>query len=267
MSEFPNEDLTVYEKAMTTGRSAEKIAHKHGFKNVLQVTEYLPEGAMVIDVGAGTSPFGEAVASLRPDITWINYDYSYNESKIQEDVSRDAPANIQYIPGDALKLDQEFAPETFDAAFSYWLFPHLSLDSIEPAQLAARAIFNVTKPSGLISIGPEMSKSRLPSIKYQKALRVIKDGSEDAGDFADMVAYRTSVRGYTRYIEKLSNEVMTNFFGTSRYFKPDGRFKQLMYDPEQDKYINPLSRRGVHLTGRLSVAAARYVGQTMRSGR
>lgn len=262
-----NEDLTIYEKAMTTGRPAEKLARKHGFKGVEQVAEYLPDDAVVIDVGAGASPFGETVASLRPDITWVNYDYSYKETGIHEDLSKHAPANVRYIPGDALRLDKEFAPDTFDAAFSYWMFPHLSLDNIEPAKLAARAIFNVTKPGGLISVGPEMSKSPLPSVKIQKAFRVIKDESLDADTFANTVADKTSVRGYTRYVEKLSNEVMTTYFGTSRYFKPGGRLGQLMFDPEKGDYVNAISLRAVRMWGELTVAAARYVGQTIKPGK
>jgi ubiquinone/menaquinone biosynthesis C-methylase UbiE len=262
------EDLTIYEKAMTTGRPAHKLARKHGFKSVGQVADFLPEEASVIDVGAGASSFGKAVALLRPDITWVNYDYSYKEPYILDEVSKNAPANVHFVQGNAVNLVQEFAPETFDAAFSYWLFPHLSLDDIDPAKLAARAIFNVTKPGGLISIGPEMSKSRLPvlpSIQSQKSIRVTKDGTQDAESFADMMADKTSVRGYTRFVEKLSNEVMTTNLGTSRYFMPGDRFRPLVYDPEKGEYVKVLSLRGIRIAGGLILASARYVQKTITS--
>lgn len=260
------ENLTIYEKAMTTGRSAEKLAHKHGFKSVGQVADSLPEDAWIADVGAGASPFGVAVAALRPDITWVNYDFSYHEPAILEDVSKDTPDNVLFVPGDVLSLDQEFAPETFDATFSYWMFPHLSLDSLEPAQVAARAIFTVTKPGGLMSVGPEMSQSRLPSLKIQKAIRTVKDEGLDADSFAEMIAEKTSVRGYTRYVEKLSNEVMTTYLGTSRYFKPGERIGGLMYDPAKGDYVNAVSLRGLQLWGGMTIAAARYVQASMKLG-
>lgn len=72
---------TVYEKAITTDRSAEMLACKHGSEGVAQLAETLPQGARILDVGAGASPFGKEVAILRPDISWTNFDYSYQDPR------------------------------------------------------------------------------------------------------------------------------------------------------------------------------------------
>jgi hypothetical protein len=252
-------ESSVFEKAMTTGRSAKKLARKHGFGSVDHLAETLPQNARVVDVGAGASRLGHEVTIIRPDVDWINFDLSYHDPAILSDVARDAPRNLHHVPGDALDLGQMYPPAHFDAVFSYWLFPHLSLVSRRPAELAAMAIFAVTKPRGLISIGPVMSTSRLPSMKYQRAFSTAKSEDLDGHRFADLVVDRTRVFGYTRYVEILSNEVMTTFFGTSRYFKQVGLMRQHVYDPKSRTYINPLSRSGMRIAMGLGFATARYV--------
>jgi ubiquinone/menaquinone biosynthesis C-methylase UbiE len=258
-----NENLTVYEKAVTTDRPAEMLAHKHGFESVSQLAETLPEGAHVLDVGAGASPFGKEVAVLRSDITWVNFDYSYQDPKILEDVSRNTPANVQHIAGDATKLEEVYDPETFDAVFSYWLLPHLSIDDFEPAKAVARAIFTVTKPDGLMSVGPKVSQRKVPSLKSGPAIQIIKSGDLSAENYADTVVVATKLPKVARYTQKLANEVATPFFGTSRYAKREGRIPKV-YEPESGNYITPFSRKGVRLAGRLAVATTQHAHQARK---
>ena len=95
------------------------LVHRHGFESVLQLAESLPIDARVLDVGAGASPFGKEVSTLRPDVTWLNFDYSYQEPAILDEVSKYTPSNVQHVVGDATKLGETYEPETFDAVFSY----------------------------------------------------------------------------------------------------------------------------------------------------
>lgn len=256
-----NEKLTVYEKAVTTDRPAEMLANKHGFESVAQLAESLPQNARVLDVGAGASPFGKEIALLRPDVNWTNLDYSYQDPAILREVSQGTPANIQHVFGDATKLDSIFEPETFDAVFSYWLLPHLSLDDTEPARDTMNAIFAVTKQGGLVSVGPRISQKRRPSLKSGNAIQVIKDDKIDVDGMAEQIVTKTKLTKSGQAIQKLANEVATPFFGTSRYTKGGGRVPHV-YDPDNGNYINPFSRRGVQLAGRLTVAAARYAYQS-----
>lgn len=117
------ENLTVYEKAVTTDRPAEVLAQRHGFESVAKLAESLPANALVLDVGAGASPFGKEMAMLRPDVSWINFDYSYQDPAILDEVTNDAPSNVKHVAGDATRLSEIYESESFDAVFSYWFCP------------------------------------------------------------------------------------------------------------------------------------------------
>jgi ubiquinone/menaquinone biosynthesis C-methylase UbiE len=254
------ENLTVYEKAVTTDRPAEMLAKKHGFESLAQLAEALPQGARVLDVGAGASPFGKEVAKLRPDITWINFDYSYHDPAILQDVTRDAPANVEHIAGNATKLDEVYGHGTFDAVFSYWLFPHLSIDDPKPAQDTAKAIFKVTKQGGLISIGPKVNQKRLPSLISGKAIQLVKNEALSAESYADEIVRRTKLPKVARELQKFSNEVLTPFFGTSRYTK-GGLIIRRFYDPKSGEYVLPLTPKHVLLMARLAIAMTRHINK------
>lgn len=254
------EQLTVYEKAVTTDRPAEMLAHKHGFESVAQLAETLPTDAKVLDVGAGASPFGKEVAALRPDITWVNFDYSYQDPAILGEVSKDSPANVEHVAGDATKLGESYEPETFDAVFSYWLLPHLSIDDPTPAKEAAKAIFTATRTGGLMSVGPKASQKRLPSMKSGKAIQVVKEPGQDADSYAERIVAETKLPKVGRYTQKLANEVATPFFGTSLYARREGRIPKVFH-PESGEYVSPFTRKGVRTAGRLAVAMARHAVQ------
>lgn len=249
-----SEHLKTYENAVTSHRTAEKIAQRHGFENVRSLAESLPENARVLDVGAGASPFGREVAGLRPDVTWVNFDYSYQDPRVVEEVSEAAPMNVEYVPGDATVLDQAFGEDSFDAVFSYWMMPHLSLDELEPAHEAARAMYQVAKPGAMISVGPTSHSIH----RKTDALQTVKDESEQsAEEFADRTVEATKLGPMSAKAQRISNNAITPFFGTSLYMKKEG-LSHKVYDPKSGEYINPYSRRGVRLAGELAVALAQY---------
>lgn len=254
------ESQTVYEKAVTTGRPAERLAVKHGFESVAQLAESLAPGARVLDVGAGASPFGKEVAAMRPDITWVNFDYSYQDPAILEEVTKNAPETVQFTAGDATKLDEKYVAESFDAVFSYWLLPHLSLEDTAPAERAARAIFAVTKLGGLMSIGPKTTQKSTDIFRSGKAIQVTKDDTINADIFAHHIVRETKLSSGARTRQKLANEVATPFFGTTRYAKREGRIPKI-YHPESGEYVSPLSKAGVKTSGRLAVAMVHHARQ------
>ncbi len=193
----------IYEKAITTDRPAELLARKHGYDSIAQFAEELPEGARILDVGAGTSPFGKEVAKLRPDITWINFDYSYQNPEILEEAEYGAPSNVEHIPGDATRLDEVFEAESFDSVFSYWLMPHLSLDNAEPAKRTAEAMVLVTKPGGQISVGPIVGKKRSLTIKSGGSLKIVKNKDKNTESYVREIVSGTKLSGISRTIQKM----------------------------------------------------------------
>lgn len=260
------QNLTVYEQAVTTDRPAEMLAQKHGFESLAQLADSLPQGARVLDVGAGASPFGKEVAMLRPDISWTNFDYSYQNPAILDEVSANAPTNLAHTAGDATKLAEVYEPESFDAVFSYWLLPHLSIDDPQPAHDAARAIFAITKNGGVMSVGPQASGHRLLTLKSGPALKVVKEGSQNADSYADRVVAATKLPKTPRFTQKLANEVATPFFGTTRYAKREGKLPHV-YHPQSGEYVSPLSRKGVATAGRLAIALAKHASKQRKASK
>jgi hypothetical protein len=251
------QNLTIYEQAVTTDRPAEMLARMHGFADVAQLAESLAPHAYVLDLGAGASPFGKEVATLRPDITWINFDYSYHNPAILEEVTKDAPVNLYHVFGDATKLSDTYETETFDAVFSYWLLPHLSIDNLQPAKDSARAIFATAKLGGLMSVGPKSSQKRLPTLKPEPAIQIIKNEGLDAVSYAEIVVAETKLSKGALYRQRLANNAATPFFGTTRYTKRSGRVPKI-YHPQSGEYVTPFSRKGVRTFGSLAVAVARH---------
>lgn len=255
------ETLTSYEKAPTTHRSAERLAKRHGFRNLTELAQSLPPNAHILDVGAGASPFGKEVAKLRSDIQWTNFDYSYKDPKVLEEVSIDSPPNIKYVQGDATKLSEAYPAETFDAVFSYWLFPHLSIDDTAPANESAKGIFRVTKKGGIMSVGPRLGKISLPN-SMAKAFRENKADTQNEDSYAQRVVNETRMTPARRKAQKLSNKFVgeiSSFFGTRRPIRrPEGsRFKKEVYDPKSGEYIKSHSRRSFALRGEVLAHLAR----------
>lgn len=259
------ENSHSYENAITTERSAELLAKKHGFENLAQLAESLPQDAKVLDVGAGASPFGNEVAALRPDVTWVNFDYSYYDPAILEDVTKGAPENVEYVAGDATKLTEVYEPESFDAVYSYWLLPHLSLDTPGPAVETAKAMYDVTKPGGTLSVGPDVQHSKFHVIKSAPSLQIVKDESSGREDFSERIVAATTLTGKTRSAQMLANEVLTPFFGTTKYVKREKGKLTKIRDPEAGEYVSPLSKRGMNTIGRLAVVAARSAKRKNKS--
>lgn len=232
----------------TTSRTADFLSRKYGFESVAELAASLPKGAQVLDVGSGASPFGRDVAKLRPDVSWTNFDYSYSDPKILDEVTKGSPDNVRYISGDATRLTQFYMPETFDAIFSYWMMPHLSIYSPEPAKKAARAIFTLARKGAVISIGPVVNKDHTPLIlnSSTKAYKITKGKDLNADSFADMVVVKTKLPRFTRFTQKTANEVVTQLLGTTRWAIQYGKIPKNIYHPKSGEYVSLFSLRGMH---------------------
>lgn len=234
------------------------MARVHGFASVAALAESLPKNTKVLDVGAGASPFGKEIAALRPDITWVNFDYSYGDPSILSEVSKDRPPNLAFTAGDATKLENIYEAGHFDTVFSYWLLPHLSIDDAAPARAVSQAIFRLTKTGGYISVGPIIHKGRPLTFRARKAYHLIKDGSLDEDTFVDTAVQATRLHGVARYFQRLINEVATPFFRTTRYVTNEGGTAKIA-DPQSGGYVAILSLKGMSILLRLVARAGRYI--------
>lgn len=250
----------IYKLAPTTDRDAELLAKRHRFDSLASLTQFLARGANVLDVGAGLSNFGVTVAASRPDIHWTNFDYSYNDPSILDRAQADAPENMSFVAGDAIILSQLYQDEQFDAVFSYWMFPHLSIGSELPAEDAARQIYRVAKQGALICIGPNTDKRPFPLFHEKKSIHVYKDEAGEEGGFAEKLVRATKLGPLMRYVTRIDNIVGTATVGTTAGIQK-GRIIPRIYDQRSDTYVSPFSDRGARVVGKVALAISRYIAQ------
>ncbi|MCW1907962.1 MAG: class I SAM-dependent methyltransferase [Candidatus Saccharibacteria bacterium] len=208
---------SAHQLAITTHRSSAMLAKVYGHPNVEALAMSLPSAATCLDVGAGASPLGVDVATLRPDIEWHNVDYSYFAPAILDEVSQNAPSNVRHIPGDAT---QPILPRNeYDAVFSYWLLQHLSAHDDMPARAVAANVYQSARSDASIQIGPATQGIRsirtlmsdLPAASFSKAQAV------DEQSFVDAVVTATRLEPLPRMIVDAADHVATPLFGTSRF--------------------------------------------------
>jgi ubiquinone/menaquinone biosynthesis C-methylase UbiE len=236
----------VYFQAPTTNRSVTFLAYAHHFLIARRLIERIPHGGSVIDVGAGDSPLGEYIAQHRSDVTVVKFDFSYLES-----MPHSTMPNLSYVGGDATMLETYFAPATFDCVFSYWLFPHLSLYSSKPAEMAARAVLAVAKPGAMISIGPcRFSPQTLRCTKSTLA-------SENERIVAK-IAYLTKLRGIPRLTTLAHDEVITPYFNGNTHHFDLAHVVPRIYSLRTQRFVSVLRPEGLSIIASLLWLTYKY---------
>ncbi len=216
----------------------------------------LPEGASVLDLGAGASNLGATITGIRPDVTWANLDYNYDDPEVETATEPSRLPNLSFVTGDATRLLESCEPNTYDAVLSYWLFPHLSLDRPEPALVAARGVYDVLKEGGIASIGPQVTLGHIATLRWRSTYRMLKGVHVDRDEFAERILYETQLPLPIRKYRQLKYEIWSDYFGTTRWRK-DGR--KLIYSPDSEDYVQTLSAEGAKVIGGLSAAAMRHI--------
>jgi hypothetical protein len=138
----------------TTGRTPDFLAKRYGFDSLDELIEDIPRRAVVLDVGAGLSLLGHAVANQRPDVTWFNID-PYYQNEHTKKASIDAPSNVRYVARDITQSVPELAELQAARIFSYWVLPHISLTGDAPAERAVGAMWDKLTPDGVMYVGPD----------------------------------------------------------------------------------------------------------------
>lgn len=135
----------------TTGRNVQFQVRQMGHTSITNFASSLPKNGLIIDVGAGLSQLGHAITEARDDVTWVNLDPYYHNF-----TAGVHPKNLVFSSGDIVAFDQ--AAQKYlakaDLVYSYWLLPHLSLESIKPAKQAVRNMKHLLKSDGRLIIGP-----------------------------------------------------------------------------------------------------------------
>jgi len=246
-----------YGHIITTIRTADELARFHGAASAEEFAESLPSNIEVLDVGAGDSALGHDVAGRRPDIHWTNLDFSYHDPLALNRLQSRAPQNLQFVAGDATRLQEQFEPGRFDTVLSYWLLPHLSVDD---RWLTIEGMAYVAKTGGLISAGPTLNEpislSLLDPDIQSRTVQIVKPSPNEAGlseRLADM-AVRTQIPPRARRWFLAYHHAATTVIGTNRREQRDPQTGALLtYDADHDTYVPKTSLRG--RTIRLAVGA------------
>jgi len=240
------QDSTWFKILPTTDRSAETLARRHGYETVAKLAASLPQHAKVLDVGAGASTLGHAVAQLRPDVHWVNLDFSYHDKQILRDVSRSTPPNLEFIAGDVTHLDEFIKPASMDAVFSYWLFPHLSLYDPQTALMAAEQIYKAAKPGSMLVVGPRRQPIFHPATLFSRSWQTRKDETLTAETYSREILRQSQLSAPNRKVRIALDTAADELFGTSRYVKDNK-----IYNPKTQKYIPRYDPRTICQIGKL----------------
>ena len=133
------------------------LLSKLGYENLEELLNSIPRGGVIIDVGCGGSDFCYQIATVRPDVTTINFDINLPPSPEEVDLWS-APPNLLFIQGDMRWIDDILTHDKFDWVFSNWALPYLVHN--ERAEVLLR-FFNITKPGGRISFGPKSDDRKI----------------------------------------------------------------------------------------------------------
>src|SRR5688500_1438327 len=87
----------------TTGRKTAFQARQLGYESVVDFAASLPEGATIVDVGAGLSRLGHEVGNYRPDVHWINIDPCYRDEEIAAAAQEGLPDNVRLLSEDIVQ--------------------------------------------------------------------------------------------------------------------------------------------------------------------
>lgn len=192
----------------TTGRKVDFHLKQLGYNSLEYFAASLPKNAVVADVGAGLSRLGHHVAELRADITWVNIDPCYKDRDILQSASKDLPSNMTLYDGnivDGFNPPKELK-EGADIVFSYWLLPHLSLESDEPAKKACEHMLGLLKPTGKLIVGPvrNWGFGILSPYRYKGTVSHSKKENPDEA-VADIVS-KTKLWWLGRMVQLFSNK-------------------------------------------------------------
>jgi ubiquinone/menaquinone biosynthesis C-methylase UbiE len=147
-----------YNGIPVTNRSGEELARYHGFEDLDHLINEIPENAHILDVGAGRARLGHAVTFRREDVTWTNLDPAYSDKDIRWPMEIDAPPNLKFVADSGATLSNRYSADAFDMALSFFALPHLDQEKGEDI---VQKMFHVTKPGGLVSVGPDEAKAAL----------------------------------------------------------------------------------------------------------
>lgn len=189
----------------TTGRTPAFLAKRHGFASLSDFIRDIPKDATVLDIGAGLSLLGHAVAARRSDITWINIDPFYKNDRYLAAAS-DAPNNVRYMAEDITNPSKELSKIKAKRIFSYWMLPHLSVHSVAPAKAAVGVMWDLLDESGIMSVGPVNPHQLISMLDNVRTLRFSKNDSRDY--VVGRVATVTRMPACSRAWQRLQNSYL-----------------------------------------------------------
>ncbi len=189
----------------STGRKPLFVVKQLGFDSVPEFAASLPRNALVMDIGAGYSRLGSEVARMRPDTYWINADPLYADRKVAKKLTRDSPPNLEFlIMNIADQPDQ--APKFkkgADLVISYWLMPHLSLETDTVARTAAKNMLSLLNKDGRLVVGPVRKPGKLNLFRYKSAVVYEKQDIDD--QTIDEIIAKTKLWWLPCAIQRFSN--------------------------------------------------------------
>mgnify|MGYP003606177686 CR=1 FL=1 len=191
----------------TTGRTPEFLAKQFGYISVEDMANSLKPNCLVFDIGAGKSQLGKIITTHRKDIKWLNIDPCYKNSKYINSHEQ-SNQNLEFLSIDITNKD-DYDSSSFQQAdyiFSYWLLPHLSSKTDEPAIKMIKSIHGLLATEGKMIIGPikKIGFGFLSPWRYKSS--VIFSKSDDLDTIIIELVKATKLWFLPRIIQDISNK-------------------------------------------------------------
>lgn len=203
---------SMHQMAPTTHRSARLLSRVYGFDNPKDLAASLPESAVVADIGAGRSRFGQKIVQIRDDITWVNLDPRYDSVRTSRRQHR-SPNNLQFMAGDI--LDPPIAEGSCDAVFCSALIPHLIMTSPELGAQAVRNMAGLLNEDGTLYTAKfvnrkgNISPSRIEIVSAEAY-------AEDPEGTVEAIIDKMTLHPVIEVVQKASN-IASHYSGANRF--------------------------------------------------
>ena len=196
----------------TTGRTPEFLAKQFGYRSVMEMVDKLKSNCVVYDIGAGKSLLGNTITSYRKDIKWINIDPCYKSSKYNNLIDIDN-CNLYFLSLDISNKNdlKKIKNKKADYIFTYWLLPHLSTDTDEPAIKIIKSIYELLALDGIMTVGPikQVGFGFLSPWRYKSSLTYSK--SDDLNIITRKLLKATKLWWLPKKLQGFSNKHNIHF--------------------------------------------------------
>lgn len=208
----------------------------------------LPPAAKVLDIGAGRSDLGLAVALRREDVDWVNLDVQYGSDEkrgpLEAAAEEAGVQNLRFVPGSVLALP-DYLRGWADNTYVFNLVSHLLHIRRDIGHRAVVGSLDTLDVGGELSMGPIFRHDHDLGV----SMNAVRLGSGSAGREIETALDAMTIPRLKGLVLDATNASGVSIFDARR-FDPEAT-GHLFFDHHDETCHPPLSLEGAKLAVRL----------------